>query len=34
VEKSKLGRRRGTVTAERRRQIAQRIIQGLAIAGM
>ena len=34
VEKSKLGRRRGTVTAERRRQIAQRIIQRLAIAGM
>lgn len=34
VAKAKLGRRRGTVTAERRREIARRIIQGLAIAGM
>ncbi len=34
VEKSKLGRCRGTVTPERRRQIAQRLIQGLAIAGL
>lgn len=34
VEKGKLGRRRGTVTVARRREIAQRLIQGLAIAGM
>jgi mRNA-degrading endonuclease toxin of MazEF toxin-antitoxin module len=34
VEKATLGRRRGRVTAERRRAIAQRIIQGLALAGM
>jgi len=34
VDKSKLGRRRGSVTFERRREIARKIIQGLAIAGM
>lgn len=34
VDKARLGRRRGTVTAERQRAIARRIIQGLAIAGM
>lgn len=34
VEKGKLGRRHGTVTPERRREIARRIIQGLALAGM
>jgi mRNA-degrading endonuclease toxin of MazEF toxin-antitoxin module len=34
LPKSKIGRRRGAVTAERQRQIVQRIIQGLAIAGI
>lgn len=34
VEKDRLGRRRGVVCPERRREIARRIIQGLAIAGM
>ena len=34
IDKVKLGRRRGSVTLARRREIAQRIIQGLAIAGM
>lgn len=34
VEKSKLGRCRGVVTPARRREIARRIIQGLAIAGL
>lgn len=34
VSKAALGRRRGNVTMERRREIARRIIQGLAIAGM
>lgn len=34
VEKNQLGRRRGTVTPARRKEIARRIIQGLAIAGM
>jgi mRNA-degrading endonuclease toxin of MazEF toxin-antitoxin module len=34
VDKSKLRRRRGSVTPERRRAIAQRIIQGLALGGM
>jgi hypothetical protein len=34
VEKSKLGRRRGVVTLARRKEIARRIIQGLAIAGL
>jgi len=34
VSKAKLVRRRGTVTSARRREIARRIIQGLAIAGM
>ena len=34
VEKAKLGRRRGSVTPARRSEIAQRIIQGLAIAGL
>ena len=34
VEKARLGRRRGLVTPARRREIARRIIQGLAIAGM
>lgn len=34
VGKAKLGRRRGSVTPERRREIARKIIQGLAIAGM
>lgn len=34
VEKSKLSRRRGIVTLARRREIARRIIQGLAIAGL
>ena len=34
VEKSQLGRRRGIVTPARRTEIARRIIQGLAIAGM
>ncbi len=33
VNKAALGRRRGVVTPARRREIAQRIIQGLAIAG-
>ena len=34
VEKMKLGRRRGVVTPARRREIARRILQGLAIAGL
>ncbi len=34
VDKARLGRRRGTVTLARRREIARRIIQGLALAGM
>lgn len=34
VEKSKLGRRRRSVTSARQREIARQIIQGLAIAGM
>jgi len=34
IDKSKLRRRRGSVTGERRRAIAQRIIRGLALAGM
>jgi len=34
VEKAKLGRRRGVVTPARRQEIARRIIQGLAIAGL
>jgi PemK-like, MazF-like toxin of type II toxin-antitoxin system len=34
VEKSKLNQKRGEVTPERRRDIARKIIQGLAIAGM
>ncbi len=34
VTKAALGRRRGCVTMERRREIARRLIQGLAIAGM
>ena len=34
VEKAKLGRRRGSVTPGRRREIARKIIQGLALAGM
>jgi len=34
VEKSSLTNRRGQVTPERRREIARKIIQGLAIAGL
>jgi mRNA-degrading endonuclease toxin of MazEF toxin-antitoxin module len=34
VEKVKLGRRRGRVAPARRTEIARRIIQGLAIAGL
>jgi mRNA-degrading endonuclease toxin of MazEF toxin-antitoxin module len=34
VDKAKLTRRRGSVSPSRRRQIAQRILQGLALAGM
>jgi mRNA-degrading endonuclease toxin of MazEF toxin-antitoxin module len=34
VEKSKLTRRRGEVSFERRREIARKMIQGLAIAGL
>lgn len=34
VEKSKLTQKRGEVTFERRRDIARKIVQGLAIAGM
>ena len=34
IDKSRLGRRRGMVTPARRHEIARRIIQGLAIAGM
>jgi hypothetical protein len=34
VQKEKLGRRRGVVCAERRRDIARRGIRGLAIAGL
>jgi len=34
LEKNKLGRRRGVVTPSRRNEIARRIIQGLAIAGL
>lgn len=34
LEKAKLGRRRGIVTPARRDEIARRIIQGLAIAGL
>lgn len=34
VEKSSLGRKRGRVTFERQREIARKIVQGLAIAGL
>jgi hypothetical protein len=34
VEKASLRNKRGTVTIERRRDIARKIIQGLAIAGL
>ncbi len=34
VAKEKLSRRRGVVTAERRRDVARKIIQGLAISGL
>ena len=34
VEKAKLGRCRGSVTPERQRAIAKKMIQGLALAGM
>ena len=34
VPKASLTRRRGLVTAERRRDVARKIIQGLAIAGI
>ena len=34
VPKGTLGNRRGVVTLERRREIARKIIQGLAIAGL
>jgi len=34
VEKSSLTNKRGVVTHERRREIARKIIQGLAIAGL
>ncbi len=34
IDKNKLGRRRGAVTPARRNEIARRIIQGLAIAGL
>ena len=34
VEKSKLSHKRGEVTPERRRDIARKIVQGLAIAGI
>jgi mRNA-degrading endonuclease toxin of MazEF toxin-antitoxin module len=34
LEKAKLGRRRGAVSPARRKEIARRIIQGLAIAGL
>ncbi len=34
VEKSSLTNKRGQVTHERRREIARKIIQGLAIAGL
>jgi mRNA-degrading endonuclease toxin of MazEF toxin-antitoxin module len=34
VDKSTISRKRGSVTPERRRAIARKIIQGLAIAGL
>lgn len=34
IEKTKLTKRRGLVTPARRRQIAQRVVQGLAFAGL
>jgi hypothetical protein len=34
VDKASLSKKRGQVTAERRRDIARKIIQGLAIAGL
>jgi mRNA-degrading endonuclease toxin of MazEF toxin-antitoxin module len=34
VEKSSLTRRRGEVSFERRREIARKMIQGLAVAGL
>jgi len=34
VDKTSLSQRRGQVTPERRRDIARKIVQGLAIAGM
>lgn len=34
ISKTKLARRRGEVTPARRREIARKIIQGLAIAGL
>mgnify|MGYP001159169946 CR=1 FL=1 len=34
VDKAALSKKRGQVTAERRRDIARKIIQGLAIAGL
>ncbi len=34
VDKSKLSRKRGEVSFERRRDIARKIVQGLAIAGL
>jgi hypothetical protein len=34
MEKSKLTNLRGTVSAERRRAIAQRLIAGLGLAGL
>jgi hypothetical protein len=34
VDKAALSKKRGQVTSERRRDIARKIIQGLAIAGL
>jgi hypothetical protein len=34
VDKASLSQKRGQVTPERRRDIAQKIIQGLAVAGL
>jgi hypothetical protein len=34
VDKAKLGRRRGEVSRARRSDIARKIVQGLAIAGL
>ncbi len=34
VDKATISKKRGTVTVERRRDIARKIIQGLAIAGL